>query len=170
MGPKNWPLRLVAFSFVPRGSLAWLFRHSVVTPAPARPPPEARRTVTGVLAARGPPAHPCVRALHVLGLLLVGTRPSSARPFAPSASCHPHSEEAPRPWQRTPSRPVLSALPSLRLPYGSREPRCHSPPGGGDGSSLRCSLHAKRRCCRCVELPENEVRRRFPRLVFRHSR
>lgn len=129
---------------MPRGSLAWLFCYSVVTPAPARPPPEACRTVTGVLAARGPPAHPCVRALHVLGLLLAGTRPSAARPFTPSASCHPHSEEAPRPWQRTPSRPVLPAplCPACASHTGAASPAVSPRPAGM--TARRCVAHCTR--------------------------
>lgn len=77
------------------------------------------------MAARGPLAHPCVRALHVLGLLLAGTRRSSARLPATRIL-----RRLPPARQRTPSRPILSAVCLSGLPLsclsGSREPRCQS--------------------------------------------
>lgn len=75
---------------MPRGSLVWLSCRSRVTQRRRLPAcaPSALGPLHGhwglgcsggPMAARGPLAHPCVRALHVLGLLLVGTRHSSAR-------------------------------------------------------------------------------------------
>lgn len=142
MGPKNWPLRLVAISFVPRGSLAWLFCHSVVTPAPARPPPEARRTVTGVLAARGPPAHPCVRALHVLGLLLVGTRHISARPSLPRLPATHILRRPPDPGRGPPPGPSSLLCPACASHTGAAS-RAVSPRPAGM-TARRCVAHCTR--------------------------